>query len=240
MEQRAVRVGLMVPSDNTLLESELAPLLAAGGGRFSLHGSRYRVRTAARLSVRAVAAQRERCVLELSDTEPDVLLHVDGALCWDGDEAAEETDGRIAEQLATSGLETRVRSVTRALVALVTGRGPTAVLSPRGLELASQVAARLDTAGADAVPAQWPNGDEPGQQADEIIAQAHERGFGCVLLAAAYEAPCSSLALAVARQSGLMALTPALAAAWAISSAAGRDICLPAAITADAPLVSRT
>lgn len=239
MHQRAIRVGLMTPSDNVLLEAELATVLAGGGpGGFTLHGSRYRVGHAPRVSARALAAQRERCVLELGDAEPDILLHVDGALSWDGDESVAEIDARIAEQLATGGLETKVRSVTGALVTLLAGRGTTAVLSPKGVQAAAEVAARLESAGVVAVPGVWPGSEEGDEQVDEIIAQARAGGAHGVLLAAAYEAPCLPLALAIGRESGVAALTPGLAAAWAVSTAAGREVPLPAALSAGTPLAS--
>jgi maleate cis-trans isomerase len=64
----AHRIGLVVPSSNITVETEIPALLARhAGARFSFHSSRMRMHTVSPEQLRAMNAQRERCVDELAD-----------------------------------------------------------------------------------------------------------------------------------------------------------------------------
>jgi maleate isomerase len=71
-----VRVGLVVPSSNTTVETELGALLGRHpSATFSFHSSRMRMARVSPEQLAAMNAQRERCILELGDAGPDVLLY---------------------------------------------------------------------------------------------------------------------------------------------------------------------
>ena len=70
------RIGLVVPSSNITVETEVPALLARHGGeRFSFHSSRMRMHTVSPEQLRAMNTQRERCVGELADARVDALLY---------------------------------------------------------------------------------------------------------------------------------------------------------------------
>lgn len=72
----AHRIGLVVPSSNVTVETELPALLgrhAAAG--FSFHASRMRMKTVSAAELRAMNAQRERCILELGDAGVEAILY---------------------------------------------------------------------------------------------------------------------------------------------------------------------
>ena len=62
------RIGLVVPSSNVTVETEVPALLARhADARFSFHSSRMRMHRVSPEELRAMNAQRERCVDELAD-----------------------------------------------------------------------------------------------------------------------------------------------------------------------------
>lgn len=64
----AYRIGLVVPSSNVTVETEIPALLARHArARFSFHSSRMRMHTVSPEQLRGMNAQRERCVDELAD-----------------------------------------------------------------------------------------------------------------------------------------------------------------------------
>ena len=68
----AHRIGLVVPSSNVTVETEVPALLARHAGeRFSFHSSRMRMHTVSPEQLRAMNAQRERCIGE-SAARPNI------------------------------------------------------------------------------------------------------------------------------------------------------------------------
>ncbi|MDC9593907.1 maleate cis-trans isomerase family protein [Xenorhabdus sp. IM139775] len=71
------RVGLIVPSSNTTMETEIPAILRArealGSERFTFHASRMRMKTVTKAELAAMDADSDRCALELSDAAVDVL-----------------------------------------------------------------------------------------------------------------------------------------------------------------------
>ena len=63
-----VRIGLIVPSSNVTIETELPALLARHeSATFTFHSSRMRMQEVSEEGLRVMNAQRERCVAELAD-----------------------------------------------------------------------------------------------------------------------------------------------------------------------------
>src|SRR5436853_5251438 len=71
-----IRVGLIVPSSNVTIETELPRLLAQhASATFTFHSSRMRMQEVSEEELRAMNAQRERCVAELADIPCDSLVY---------------------------------------------------------------------------------------------------------------------------------------------------------------------
>src|SRR5438105_10802547 len=71
-----IRVGLIVPSSNVTVETELPRLLARHtSATFTFHSSRMRMQEVSEEELRAMNAQRERCVAELTDIPCDSLVY---------------------------------------------------------------------------------------------------------------------------------------------------------------------
>jgi maleate isomerase len=75
--ERAFRVGQIVPSSNTTMETEVPALLRATealtGNSFTFHSSRMRMKRVTREELAAMDADSDRCALELSDARVDVM-----------------------------------------------------------------------------------------------------------------------------------------------------------------------
>lgn len=70
-----IRVGQIVPSSNTTMETEIPAILRrhAGEERFTFHSSRMRMKRVTKEELAAMDADSDRCALELSDARMDVI-----------------------------------------------------------------------------------------------------------------------------------------------------------------------
>lgn len=77
MDKRIYRIGQIVPSSNTTMETEIPAILHARERveleRFTFHSSRMRMMRVTKEELAAMDSDSERCALELSDARVDVL-----------------------------------------------------------------------------------------------------------------------------------------------------------------------
>lgn len=73
MTERTYRIGQIVPSSNTTMETEIPALLCRRPEHFTFHSSRMRMKTVSAAELAAMDAESDRCALELSDARVDVL-----------------------------------------------------------------------------------------------------------------------------------------------------------------------
>jgi maleate isomerase len=77
MSQRSYRIGQIVPSSNTTMETEIPALLRAlervSPERFTFHSSRMRMKQVTQEELAAMDAESERCAAELADARVDVM-----------------------------------------------------------------------------------------------------------------------------------------------------------------------
>lgn len=76
-DARTYRIGQIVPSSNTTMETEIPAILRAREAllaeRFTFHSSRMRMKHVTKEELAAMDADSDRCALELSDARVDVL-----------------------------------------------------------------------------------------------------------------------------------------------------------------------
>jgi maleate isomerase len=74
---RSYRIGQIVPSSNTTMETEIPAMLRARESiepeRFTFHSSRMRMKKVAKEELAAMDADSDRCAAELSDARVDVI-----------------------------------------------------------------------------------------------------------------------------------------------------------------------
>lgn len=76
-QHRSFRLGQIVPSSNTTMETEIPAMLRAREGvlpeRFTFHSSRMRMKHVVKEELEAMDRDSDRCAIELSDARVDVL-----------------------------------------------------------------------------------------------------------------------------------------------------------------------
>jgi maleate isomerase len=142
-QPRTHRIGLVVPSSNVTVETEVPALLAGHAeARFSFHASRMRMHQVSPEQLRAMNGQRERCVDELGDAGVDALLYAClVALMAQGPGEHQRTERAVTDQLAGRGQHPAVLSSAGALVEGLTALGARriALVTPYLRPLAEQV-----------------------------------------------------------------------------------------------------
>jgi maleate isomerase len=75
--QKTYRIGQIVPSSNTTMETEIPAMLLARQAirpeRFTFHSSRMRMKKVVKEELAAMDGESDRCAIELSDARVDVL-----------------------------------------------------------------------------------------------------------------------------------------------------------------------
>jgi maleate isomerase len=226
------RAGLIVPSSNVTVETEMPALLGThSGATFSFHGSRMRMSKVSPAQLLAMNAQRERCVLELGDARPDVILY--GclvALMVAGAGEHERVEALIAEQLATGGSETKIRSSAGALVEALHAMQAKriAVVTPYMKPLAQQVVDYLEAYDLDV--ADWRALEVENNTAvgcipgDQVMAAARSldlTGVDVLVLSACVQMPSLALVDQAEAELGVPVVTAATAGAFSILRALG-------------------
>ena len=233
-----VRVGLVVPSSNVTVETEMPRLLARHPEvAFSFHASRMRMHTVSPEQLRAMNAQRERCVLELGDAGIDVLLYAClVALMVGGPGEHQRVEAAITEQLSTGGASLAVRSSAGALVEGLHALGAQriALVTPYLRPLAEQVVAYLEAEGFEVVD--WralevaDNAEVGRIPGDRVMSAAREldlTGVDALVLSACVQMPSLDLVQSAEDEFGIPVLTAATAGAYSILRSLGLTVDIP-------------
>ncbi|GAA0274519.1 maleate cis-trans isomerase [Cryptosporangium japonicum] len=245
-----VRVGLVVPSSNVTVETEMPAILGRHpGASFSFHASRMRMARVSPEGLAAMNAQRERCVLELADAGTDVLLYAClVALMAAGPGEHQRVEGLVAEQLATGGAGTLVRSsagaLTEGLGAL--GARRIALVTPYLRPLAEKVVEYLEAEGFEV--ADWRAlevednvavGCIPGDRVMDAARSLDLTGVDALVISACVQMPSLGLVDSAEKEFGLPVLSAATAGAYSILRANGLPVAIPGAgslLRADVPV----
>lgn len=235
---RRVRVGLVVPSSNVTVEHEMPQLLRRHpSATFSFHSSRMRMAKVSPEQLAAMNAQRERCVIELGDSDPDVLLYAClVALMSAGPGEHDRIESLVAEQLAAGGSRTLVRSSAGALVEGLRALGARriALVTPYLEPLARTVVAYLEHEGFE-VPA-WRALEVEDNRAvsripgEQVMAAARTlplNDVDALVISACVQMPSLDLVEPAEAEFGLPVLSAATAGAFSVLRAVGLPPSLP-------------
>jgi maleate isomerase len=112
------RIGLIVPSSNVTVETEMPRLLGRHEtATFSFHSSRMRMHTVSEEELRAMNAQRDRCVDEIADTGADAVLYAClVALMAQGHGEHHRAESAVGDLLRSRDVTAKVTSSAGALV----------------------------------------------------------------------------------------------------------------------------
>jgi maleate isomerase len=154
---KTYRIGLIVPSSNVTMETEIPELLRRREQhhpeRFTFHSARMRMTQVTPEALAAMDAHSERCAVELADAECDALGYAClVAVMASGPGAHEHSERRLAH---AAGDATPVVTSAGALIDGVRTLGArrVAMITPYLPELTAKVVAYLADAGVDVVDA---------------------------------------------------------------------------------------
>ena len=233
------RIGLVVPSSNVTVETEMPALLGRHPAAFSFHASRMRMLEVTAAELATMNAQSARCVDELADAGVDAVLY--GclvAVMAQGAGEHRDVEAAIAEQLRKRCLPAAVASSAGALVdALAALEASTvALVTPYMRPLAEKVVTYLEGEGitvgdwtALEVPDNATVGCIPG---DRVMAAARGvdlTGVDALVISACVQMPSLDLIQAAEDEFGLPVLSAATAAAYVLLDRLGLEPCLPGA-----------
>jgi maleate isomerase len=234
------RIGLIVPSSNVTVETELPRLLAAAADvDASFHASRMRMQAVTPAGLRAMNAQRERCVMEIGDAGVDVVLYAClVAIMASGPGEHRAVELAVAEQLAAGGSETKVLSSAGALVSALSDLGVrrVALVMPYLRPLAETVVDYLEAEGFEV--ADWRAlevGDNtevgciPGERVMEAARSLDLVGVDALVISCCVQMPSLDLVQAAEDELGLPVLSAATAGAYALLRALGAPVDIPGA-----------
>jgi maleate isomerase len=152
------RVGLIVPSSNTTIETEVPQMLArvgeTTGRQFTFHSSRAVLHTVDDEGLDRMVGQLDRCGSELVDAHVDAIVYAClVALMARGAGAHAEAEQRLAGIVAAAGADAAVVSSAGALVRGIKAAGlaRVAILTPYLKPLTAKVAAYLEAEGIEVV-----------------------------------------------------------------------------------------
>jgi maleate isomerase len=219
----AHRIGLIVPSSNVTVETEMPALLARhADARFSFHSSRMRMGTVSPEQLRAMNAQRERCVDELADAGVAALLYAClVAIMAQGPGEHRRTEDAIAGQLAAAGQRPAILSSAGALVQALGALGASriALVTPYLRPLARQVVGYLEAE----------VGRIPGERVMAAARGLDVSAADALVISACVQMPSLELIGPAEEELGLPVLSAATAGAYALLCHLGLPAVLPGA-----------
>jgi len=237
------RVGLIVPSSNVTMETELPALLrrhpAAAARGATFHSSRAALHRVDAESLRRMVAESERCAAELADARVDVVAYACLiAVMAEGRGAHEAAEERLANALAAAGSPAPVTSSAGALVRTLQGLGArrVAIVTPYLKPLTGMVAGYLAAYGlevVDSVSLEVADNVEVGRL-DPTRLIGHARGLSlaradAVVLSACVQMPSLTVIDEASRDLGLPVLSAATATAREILALLAEEPVVPGA-----------
>jgi maleate isomerase len=153
------RLGLIVPSSNTTMETELPAMFRAREAiapeRFTFHSSRSRLKQVSAEELSAMVRDSERCAIEVADADVDAIAYAClVAIMTQGENAHAEIEERLARRAAeVAGRDVPVVSSAGALTAALDALGArrVAVIAPYVKSLTETVCGYIGAGGADVV-----------------------------------------------------------------------------------------
>lgn len=121
MQTRVFRIGQIVPSSNTTMETEIPAMLrareAVASERFTFHSSRMRLKHVTKEALANMDADSDRCALELSDAHVDIMGYAClVAIMSQGRGYHRQSERRLHQVTLENGFPTPIVSSAGALV----------------------------------------------------------------------------------------------------------------------------
>ena len=226
---RIYRIGQIVPSSNTTMETEIPLMLQSRAAqfpeeRFTFHSSRMRMKKVTKDELAAMDRDSDRCALELSDAQVDVLGYAClVAIMSMGKGYHRESEKRLHQVTVDNGNPAPVISSAGALVeGLHTmGAKKVSILTPYMKPLTQLVVDYIESEGIevlDAVSLEIPDNLEVGRQNPlapaEHIKRVNTANADAVVLSACVQMPSFQSVQQVENSLGLPVTTAAISTVY--------------------------
>ncbi|MFJ9805475.1 maleate cis-trans isomerase family protein [Streptomyces wuyuanensis] len=226
------RVGLLVPSSNTTMETEVPEVLRrvseATGDRFTFHSSRMRMKTVSAEELAAMNADADRAVVELADASVDVMAYAClVAIMSQGRGAHRDIEKRLTHTSADVGSPVDVVSSAGALIAGLhrLGARKVSIVTPYLKPLTALVVDYIEGEGIevqDAISLEVDDNLAVGRLDPErlphIVRRLDTRGADAVVLSACVQMPSLEAIPAAEAILDLPVVTAATATSWQLLS----------------------
>lgn len=240
-DARPTRIGLIVPSSNTTMETELPELFrrqsAATGQTYTFHSARAGMRNVTREELAAMVGKAADCARSVSDADVDVIAYAClAAVMAEGPGAHKGSERVIAEAAADNGHPTDVVSSAGALVRTLRAMGArrVAIVTPYMAPLTAMVREYIEGEGIevlDAVSLEVPDNIAVGrldpEQLPGIARGLVRDGADAVVLSACVQMPSLAAVQRVEDELGLPVVTAATATTYEILAALGHEPAIP-------------
>ena len=233
MTSKTYRIGQIVPSSNTTMETEIPAMLnahaQAHGTRFTFHSSRMRMKTVKKDELAAMDAESDRCALELSDARVDVLGYACLVAIMSMGRSyhrvsQQRLHGRTAENGAAAPVVTSAGALVDALK--VMGAKRVALVAPYMKPLTELVVDYIVHEGVEVadwraleIPDNVAVGQHDPARLPQIVAGMKLDGVDAVVLSACVQMPSLPAIAEVEARSGRPVVTAAAATTYAMLKA---------------------
>ena len=242
-QHRQYRVGLIVPSSNTTMETEIPAMLRAREAvlpeRFTFHASRMRMKSVNREELAAMDRDSDRCALELSDARVDVMGYAClVAIMSMGRGYHRESQRRLGEVAATNGSATAVITSAGALVEGLQAMGAKriAIIAPYMKPLTRLVIDYIEHEGIEVVDSvsleihdNLAVGARDPKAPAQLWKQLNVQGVDTIVASACVQMPSLASIDMIQEASGLPVISSAVCTTWSLLKSLGLERRLPGA-----------
>lgn len=243
MSPASSRVGLLVPSSNTTMETEVPTILrrhtALCGNQFTFHSARTRMTDVDPNQLAAMNRDADRAAVELADADVDVMAYAClVAVMAEGHGAHRTIEAHLSAIAADNNCPVPVLSSAGALVEAIQELGArrVSIITPYMRPLTNLVVSYLEAEGIevqDAISLEVSDNLTVGRldpaRLPDLAAKLDTRDTDAIVLSACVQMPSLPAVPAAEQSTGLPVVTAAIATAWRTLRALGLDPIAPAA-----------
>ncbi len=238
---RTFRIGQIVPSSNTTMETEIPAILRAREAlhpeRFTFHSSRMRMKHVTKEELAAMDGDSDRCALELSDARVDVLGYAClVAIMSMGRGYHRVSEARLHQRTVDNGGAAPVVTSAGALVdgLHAIGAKKVSILTPYMKPLTQLVIDYIESEGievVDSISLEIPDNLDVGRQDPrapiEITKKLKTAGVDAVVASACVQMPSLASVQPIEDRVGLPVLSSSVATTWQMLKKLGLSTQVP-------------
>jgi maleate isomerase len=243
MSKLNFRIGQIVPSSNTTMETEVPAIFRAREAvlpeRFTFHSSRMRMKKVTKEELEAMDRDSDRCAIELSDACVDVMGYAClVAIMSMGPGYHRVSEARLHEKTLTNGAPAPVVTSAGALIdgLKALGARKISLICPYMKPLTKLVVDYIESEGVtvkDYIALEIPDNLEVGQHDPERLLEIYKKldrsGIDALVASACVQMPSLSAIERIERQTGIPTVSAAVCTAQQMMTRLGLEARVPGA-----------